>query len=110
MTASDARTGSPILDPKDAAQLWVEGEDKVRAYANPESALLAYAKAESAGHRVRALFVHDHGSGLKLLGKTAWFVQAHDALFAFLTRQDADAYAKAQGGRVERFDEAKSRT
>jgi NitT/TauT family transport system substrate-binding protein len=110
LTTPDAQTGAPIVDPKSAAQLWVEGEEKVRAYANPASALAAYAAAERSGQKVRAIFVHDRGTGLKLLGKTAWFVDARGALSAFLSRRDADAYAKAQGGRVIPFDQAKGKT
>jgi NitT/TauT family transport system substrate-binding protein len=110
LTTPDARTGAAIVDPKSAAQVWVDGEDKVRAYASPASALLACAEAERAGHKVSAVFVHDHGTGLKLLARTAWFVDAHGTLDAFLSRRDADAYARAQGGKVIAFDEAKSKT
>ncbi|HEX3769423.1 MAG TPA: HEAT repeat domain-containing protein, partial [Polyangiaceae bacterium] len=110
LTTPDAQTGSPITDPRSAAQIWIDGEDKVRAYANPTEAFAAYADAERAGHKVRAAFVHDRGTGLELLAKTAWFVDAHGALSAFLTRRDADAFAGAQGGRVVTFDQAKSKT
>jgi NitT/TauT family transport system substrate-binding protein len=110
LTTPDAKTGQPITDPKSAAQLWVDGEEKVRAYASPAAAFAAYAQAERDGHKVRGAFVHDHGTGLKLLAKTAWFVDAHGALSAFLSRKDADAYAAAQGGRVVTFDQAKSKT
>jgi NitT/TauT family transport system substrate-binding protein len=110
LTTPDSRSGAAITDRKNAAQLWIDGEDKVRAYAGAVDAFAAYAEAERGGHGVWGAFVHDHGTGLKLLAKTAWFVDVHGALQAFLQRKDADAFARAQGGRVISFDEARSKT
>src|SRR5262249_5764771 len=104
----DARTGEPIAEPKLAAQIWFEGEPKVRAYANPKSALTALAAEEKAGKKARVVFVHDRGTGLKLFAQKAWYATNRGELAAFLLKDDAEAWVKKNGGSVIAFDVAKA--
>lgn len=95
LTGNDARTGEPITDPTRAAQVWVEGEPKVRAYATPGSALQDVA---TLGNRVRAAWVHDRKTGSKLFARAAWYTQGDDGISAFLLQSDALAWAAEHGG------------
>jgi NitT/TauT family transport system substrate-binding protein len=107
LDGTDARTDEPILDPHRAAQIWVRGEKKVRAYASVASALLALAEVETQGRAARAIFTHDRQSGLKLLGDKAWYVAAGLStrleLSAFLNREGAREWVRAHGGAVLDF-------
>jgi NitT/TauT family transport system substrate-binding protein len=72
LTATDATTHEPIVEPRLAAQVWVGGEDAVRSYASIRHALEALALIESGGKKARIVYVHDRTTGLKLLASTAW--------------------------------------
>jgi NitT/TauT family transport system substrate-binding protein len=101
LTANDAVTGKPIRDLSDVAQIWVENETHVRNYANPAEALTALAQVQHSGEKVRAVFMHDHHSGLKLFANQAWYVKdAHGAVTAFLLRSGAEQYAQRVSGKV----------
>lgn len=101
LKAKDARTGKAITNFSQLAQVWIEGEAKVRHYANPTNALVAAAASEAAGRRVRVVYAHDRNTGIKLFAHQAWFVrEAKGDLSAFLLRSDADAWAKEKGGSV----------
>jgi len=111
LKAHDARTGKPITDISRVAEIWVTGEAKVRHYASPESALADLAKIDAAGKKVRVVYAQDRGNGVKLLAEQAWFVSgARGEISAFLLKQDADNWAKAHGGQVGDFAQAKSAT
>lgn len=104
LEAKDALTGEPITDFKRLAQIWVRGEDKVRHYASPESAFKALAELEQQGKDIRALYAQAADSGIKLLANQAWFVRnTKGELNAFLLKEQAEAYAKAEGGEALDF-------
>lgn len=108
LNAKDARTGETIDNPLTAAQIWVAGEAKVRAYRTPQSAFTALAELEKSGGKVRVAFVQDRNSGLKLFADKAWYVRESDGGFAaFLLEEQAAAWAKEKGGTV--LDYAKAR-
>ncbi|MNO65543.1 Taurine-binding periplasmic protein precursor [compost metagenome] len=99
LQANDALTGKPITDFKRLAQIWVRGEDKVRHYASPESALKALAQLEQEGKDIRAIYAQAADSGIKLLANQAWFVRNDKGeLSAFLLKDQAEAYAQQHGG------------
>jgi NitT/TauT family transport system substrate-binding protein len=104
LTGKDARTGEPIREPSLAGQIWVRGEAKVRAYASPQSTLTALEELKRQKTPVRAAFVHDRETGLKLFATRAWYVEdpagKKGVLAAFLTKERAEAWAKANAGRV----------
>ena len=101
LMANDAQTGKQITNFNDVAQVWVEGEDRVRTYAQPQEAFGAQDALTKQGKTVRAVFVQDHTSGLKLLGAQAWYVRSGNGqIAAFLLRASADDYAKKVSGNV----------
>lgn len=100
----DARTGGAITDPKLAAQLWVAGEAKVRAYASPDSAFADKAVLEKEGKKVRVGYVQDRNNGIKLFADQAFYVKsAKGQLSAFIDKRSADAWAKSKGGSVVEY-------
>lgn len=104
LAARDADTGKPIAEPRLAAQLWLRGEPRVRAYASPASAFAALRQAAKAGTPARVLYVHDRNTGLKLLASKAWYVQdGKGQVSAFLLKGSADGWARANGGKVRDF-------
>lgn len=108
LVANDAQTGKPISDFHDVTQIWLDNEAKVRNYATPAEAFAALGKLPS-GDAVRAVFVHDHESGLKLFAKQAWYVKdAHGAITAFLLKSGADQYAQHVSGSVVDYAAAKT--
>jgi NitT/TauT family transport system substrate-binding protein len=107
LPAKDARTARPLADYKRVAQIWVKGEPLVRHYASPESAFADLSTLEKAGKHIRVVYVHDSNSGIKLLADDAWFVQRNNTVSAFLLKQDAEAWRRANGGEVLDFRAAK---
>lgn len=111
LVAKDAATGKPIATFDRVAQIWVQGEPKVRSYASPEEALRAYDTLEHEGKHVRAFYAQDRESGIKLLGNQAWFARDADGhLNAFLLKQRAQAWASAHQGQVIDFAAARQPT
>jgi NitT/TauT family transport system substrate-binding protein len=109
LIANDAQTGKPIRDFNDVAQVWFEDEAKVRSYASPAEAFAVLGKSEPSGRKTRAVFVHDHASGLKLFANQAWYVKdAHGAITAFLLKAGADRYAQQVSGAVVDYAAAKT--
>jgi len=104
LTANDAQTGKRITAFNDVAQVWVEGEDTVRSYAQPQEAFSVQEALTKQGKKVRAVFVQDHASGLKLLAGQAWYVRSGNGqVAAFLLRASADDYAKKVSGQVSDY-------
>lgn len=110
LKANDAVTGKPIKDVSRVAQVWVQGEDRVRSYASPESAFVDIRKLGAAGHKIRAVYAQDHDSGIKLLADQAWFATNRKGeINAFLLRGEAQTWAQANGGTVLDFNGVKAR-
>lgn len=109
LKARDALTGKAIGDVQRVVQIWVKGEAKVRHYASPENAFADLRKLEAAGRQTRVVYAHDRSSGIKLFADSAWFASnAQGQLSAFLNRDAAGAWAKAQGGRLLSYADAKA--
>jgi NitT/TauT family transport system substrate-binding protein len=101
LKANDVVTGKPITDLQRVAGLWVAGEPKVRYYASIESAFADLRRTEAAGKAVRAVYVHDLIHGIKLLAPLSYFASdARGQLSAFLQKDAAAAYARANKGEV----------
>ncbi len=103
LSAKDSRTGVAITDFKRVAQLWVAGEALVRHYASPESAFADLNALEKAGKKIRVVYVQDSKLGIKLLAANAWFVQHKNSVSSFLLKDEAEVFAKANGGSVLSF-------
>lgn len=100
-----------IVDPKVAnaglpMEIW-HARDGIKTYATMAEFLKAVAKYKAEGAKLNATYVYDVETGLKLFGKTAFYVKAKDGKFAtFLRRGEATDYAKKVGGKVVSFDQA----
>jgi len=104
LNAKDDRTGESINDFSRVTQVWFVGEPKVRNYSSPESALFAIRDGEKNGKKIRAVYVVDKQSGLKLLGNLAWYVRnPNGQIDAYLQKDSADIAAKKTGGSVVTF-------
>lgn len=104
LAANDALTGKAITDTRRLAQVWVKGEPTVRSYASPEEALAQAAELQGKGQAIRAVYTQASDSGIKLLASQAWYVQGQGGqLHAFLLKDQAAAFAQAQGGTVKDF-------
>ncbi|MGX5805065.1 ABC transporter substrate-binding protein [Bradyrhizobium sp. Arg314] len=102
--AKDASTGEQIKDPKLVAEIWVDGEPQVRHFASPENALVAFKAIEGEGKAIRVFYAQDRDSGIKLLGKQAWFVRSDSGeVSAFLLKEKAENWARAHSGSVLDF-------
>jgi NitT/TauT family transport system substrate-binding protein len=100
-----------IVDPVKAnaglpMEIW-HARDGIKTFPNMAEFLKAVAKYNAEGAKLNATYVYDVETGLKLFGKTAFYVKASDGTFAtFLRKREADAHAKKVGGTVVTYDEA----
>ena len=88
-------------------EIW-HARDGVSSYATMPEFLAAVAEMKGTGAKLNATYVYDIETGLKLFGKTAFWVKAGDTYATFLRKGEAEAYATANGGSVISFDDAVS--
>ena len=86
-------------------EIW-HARDGISSYATMPKFLAAVAKMRATGAKLNATYVYDQVTGLKLFGKTAFFVKSTDGFATFLRKPDADAYATKVGGAVIDFEAA----
>lgn len=79
------------------AEAWYENEGIVK-YESIGEMLAAVEEAEAAGSEVNATYVYDHGTGLKLFGHVASYVETDDGYVAFMRARDAAQFASENGG------------
>jgi len=100
-----------IVDPVEAnadlpMEIW-HSRDGISTYPDMESFLKAVAEFKATGAKLNATYVYDVETGLKLFGKTAFYVKTPEGEFAtFMRREEAQRYASNVNGEVIRFDEA----
>jgi NitT/TauT family transport system substrate-binding protein len=100
-----------VVDPLKAnaglpMEIW-HARDGIRTYPDLTSFLKAVAEFKATGAKLNATYVYDVETGLKLFGKTAFWVSAPDGKFAtFLRKTEAQRYADKVKGKVIGFDEA----
>jgi len=87
------------------AQIW-HSRDGVSSYGTMAEFLKAMADIRSTAALVNATYVYDIETGLKLFGKTAFWVKAGDDYATFLRKGEAEAYAAANSGALLSFDDA----
>jgi NitT/TauT family transport system substrate-binding protein len=87
-------------------EIW-HARDGIIQYPTLKAFLKAVAEFQATGAKLNATYVYDKETGLKLFGKTAFYVQTPDGEFApFLRRGEAEAFAAKAKGKVVTFDEA----
>ena len=109
--ADYAKQKTVIVDPKVAhaglpMEIW-HARDGIKTYKTMGEFLKAVAAYKAEGAKLNATYVYDVETGLKLFGKTAFYVKGKDGMYAtFLRKGQADAYAKKVGGGLVTFDQA----
>jgi NitT/TauT family transport system substrate-binding protein len=94
-----ANTGLPM-------EVW-HARDGIKTYATMTDFLKAVADFNATGVRLNATYVYDKETGLKLFGKTAFYVKAANGEFAtFMRKGEAEAYAKTVGGALVTYEQA----
>jgi len=101
---------SSIVDPAVAnadlpMEIW-HSRDGISTYESLPEFLSALTELKKTGAKLNATYVYDQTTGLKLFGKTAFFVKTKDGYSTFLRKPDADAYAKKMKGTVMGLDDA----
>ena len=85
-----------------AAEIWHK-EKGIIAYAGIGEMLEAV-KAFKADNSLRASYVYDNVTGLKLFGKVAIYVKSKDGKYtAFMRKPDAEKYMASNGGEIYSF-------
>ncbi|WP_305971012.1 MULTISPECIES: ABC transporter substrate-binding protein [unclassified Mameliella] len=98
------------VDPKEAnaglpAEIW-HARDGVSTYETMPEFLAAVAAMQGTGAKLNATYVYDSETGLKLFGKTAFWVKAGEDYATFLRKGEAEAHAANHSGEVITFDAA----
>lgn len=100
-----------IVDPVKAnagrpLEIW-HAREGIKSFPTMAEFLKAVAKYNAEGSKLNATYVYDAETGLKLFGKTAFYVKAADGTFtSFLRKREAEAHAKKVGGAVVTFEDA----
>lgn len=99
-----------LVDPEVAnaglpMEVW-HSRDGISTYEDYPEFLAAVAQMQGTGAKLNATYVYDLDTGLKLFGKTAFWVKAGDSYATFLKRGEAEAYASANGGELVDFESA----
>jgi NitT/TauT family transport system substrate-binding protein len=100
----------PIDKPRQAGELWVEGEG-ILAFSSPTCTLGALADLRAKGKKVGVAYLFDSARGIKLFASQAFYAvpekpSAGAEIVPFLLKKDAEAHAARTGGKVVGFDEA----
>ena len=94
-----ANTGLPM-------EVW-HARDGIKTFATMAEFLKAVADFNATGVRLNATYVYDRETGLKLFGKTAFYVKAANGEFStFMRKGEAEAYAKTVGGALVTYEQA----
>ena len=102
-----------LVDPKSASrglpdEVWVDGEG-IKNYASSAAMLSAIVALTKAGKKIDATYVYDATTGVKIFGKSAYYVRAKDgALTAFMLQPDAAAFSRKKGGTLLSYQQALS--
>lgn len=100
-----------IVDPAQAnehlpIEVW-HAREGISRYATVGDFLKAVAGFRATGAKLNATYVYDAETGLKLFGKTAFYVADGEGGFAtFLRKGEAERHAAATGGKVLDFEDA----
>ncbi|MEM7522195.1 MAG: ABC transporter substrate-binding protein [Pseudomonadota bacterium] len=99
-----------VVDPEVAndglpSQIW-HARDGVSDYDSMPAFLKAMAEMRATGALLNATYVYDVETGLKLFGKTAFWVKYGEDFATFLRKGEAETFAAANSGAMITFDEA----
>ncbi len=99
-----------VVDPEAAneglpMEIW-HSRDGISTYPDMSAFLKAVAEMRGTGAKINATYVYDVETGLKLFGKTAFWVKTDDGFATFLRKGEAEAFASSKGGSVIGFEDA----
>ncbi len=99
-----AKEQAIIVDPAVAnlglpMEIW-HSREGVSDYPTLAKFLVAVGNFQNTGQKLNATYVYDKKTGLKLFGKTAFYVKSKDGFSTFLLKRDAEIFAKSEGGAV----------
>ncbi|MBU2531699.1 MAG: ABC transporter substrate-binding protein [Alphaproteobacteria bacterium] len=84
-------------------EIW-HSREGISTYPDLAGFLKAVSKFNAVGQKLNATYVYDKETGLKLFGKTAFYVAEPDGAFStFMRKKEADAYAAKTNGKVTDF-------
>ncbi len=101
-----------MVDPETAnaglpMEVW-HARDGISTYPDMSSFLKAVSEMQATGAKINATYVYDVETGLKLFGKTAYYVKTADGFSTFLRKGEAEAFAAKSGGELMDFSTAVS--
>jgi NitT/TauT family transport system substrate-binding protein len=102
-----AQTVDPLTANRDMPnEIW-HARDGIKDYASVKDFLKAVGNFQATGAKLNATYTYDRTTGLKMFGKSGFYVEAPDGDYtAFLRKEEADAYAESVKGKVLSFDQA----
>lgn len=84
-------------------EVW-HSREGISTYPDMAAFLKAVSNYNAVGQKLNATYVYDKETGLKLFGKTAFYVAGPDGKFAtFLRKKDAEAFAGSSKGKLTDF-------
>lgn len=86
-------------------EIW-HSRDGISKYKTFPEFLAAIDEFRKTGAKLNATYVYDVETGLKLFGKTAFFVKTKEGFTTFLRKPDADAFAAKSKGEVMDIEKA----
>ena len=86
-------------------EIW-HSRDGISSYQTVEEFLTAVDDFRQTDAKLNATYVYDRETGLKLFGKTAFFVNSDDGFETFLRKPDADAFASKNKSEVMTYEAA----
>ncbi|MBO6919874.1 MAG: ABC transporter substrate-binding protein [Rhizobiaceae bacterium] len=99
-----------LVDPVEAnkglpMEIW-HARDGVSTYPSMPEFLTALAEMQATGAKLNSTYVYDIETGLKLFGKTAFWVKSGETYSTFLRKGEAETYASANAGELITFEAA----
>jgi NitT/TauT family transport system substrate-binding protein len=100
---------SSVVDPAIAnagnpAEIW-HAREGLSSYPSLNEFLKAVVDFRATGAKLNATYVYDKETGLKLFGKTAFYVKSGNEYSAYLRKPEAEDFAKKSKGSVMSFED-----
>nr|WP_309391886.1 ABC transporter substrate-binding protein [Chelatococcus sambhunathii] len=109
VTGTDPVCGSPVSEPAQAGQIWIDGGD-ILSFSSPACTLAGVKKFAAEGKKTSAVYLVDRQLGIKVFADAAFYaVSGTDPkkpeIAPFLLKRDAEAYAAKNNGKLASYDE-----
>lgn len=110
ITGHDAICDRPVIDQKNAGQIWVKGGD-VLPFSSAACTLAGVKKFQQENKPINTAYVIDHALGIKVFADAAFYSikdnpGGRPEIIPFLLKRDALAYAAKTGGKVATYQQA----